>query len=158
MKKFVVAGLAAAVVASAGLAFAQPYAGQGGYCREGGRGPGAGRMYDQSKETTMTGTVASVEQITGRGRMQGQGVGLKLKTGEETVFVHLGPQWYLDEKAGMKIATGDTVEIKGAKTVRRGEEVILAAEVKKGSEVLKLRDENGYPVWAGWKRSESAQQ
>ncbi len=155
MKKFVLAGLAAAVAVSTGLAFAQPYAGQGGYCREGGKGPGAGRMYDVSRETTMTGTVASVEQITGRGRMQGQGVGLKLKTGEETVFVHLGPQWYLNEQLGMKIAAGDTLEIKGAKTVRRGEEVILAAEVKKGSEVLKLRDENGYPVWAGWKRGQN---
>jgi hypothetical protein len=156
MKKFVLAGLAAAVVASASIAFAQPYAGQGGYCREGGRGPGAGRMYDSSKETTLTGTVASVEQITARGRMQqGQGVVLNLKTGEETVFVHLGPQWYLDKQAGMKIAAGDTIEIKGAKTVRRGEEVILAAEVKKGSEVLKLRDENGYPVWAGWKRGQT---
>lgn len=154
MKRFIVAGLAAAVVISAGIAFAQPYAGQGGYCREGGRGLGVGKMYDSSKEITLTGTVTAVEQIASRGRMQGQGVGLTLKTGEETVFVHLGPQWYLDEKAGMKIAAGDTVEIKGAKTVRRGEEVILAAEVKKGSEVLKLRDEKGYPAWAGWKRGQ----
>ncbi len=103
----------------------------------------------------MTGTVASVEQFAGRGRMQGQGVGLKLKTGEETVLVHLGPQWYLDKQAGMKIAAGDTVEIKGAKTFRRGEEVLLASEVKKGTEVLKLRDGNGYPAWAGWKRGEN---
>jgi hypothetical protein len=25
-------------------------------------------------------------------------------------------------------------------------------EVKKGDEVLKLRDDNGFPVWSGWRR------
>jgi hypothetical protein len=25
-------------------------------------------------------------------------------------------------------------------------------EVKKGDEVLKLRDDTGFPVWSGWRR------
>jgi hypothetical protein len=45
------------------------------------------------------------------------------------------------------------VEIRGAKAFRRGEEVLIAAEVKRGQDVLKLRDENGAPAWAGWRRS-----
>ena len=28
----------------------------------------------------------------------------------------------------------------------------LTAEVKKGDEVFKLRDDSGFPVWAGWRR------
>lgn len=154
MKKWAVSGLVAVFLAGAAVAVAQPFAGPVGCCREGGRGPGAGRMYDASKEITVTGEVTAVEHIASRGRMQqGQGVGLKLKTGEETVLVHLGPQWYLDRQSGMKIAAGDTVEIRGAKAFRRGEEVLIAAEVKRGQDVLKLRDENGAPAWAGWRRS-----
>lgn len=151
MKKFAVAGLVAVFLAGAAVAFAQPYG--PGNCRQGGRGPGAGMMYDAAKEVTVTGEVTAVEQIASRGRMQkGQGVVLTLKTTDGTMAVHLGPQWYLDQQKGMKIAAGDKVEIKGAKAFRRGEEVFIAAEVKKGSEVLKLRDESGYPVWAGWRR------
>jgi hypothetical protein len=30
-----------------------------------------------------------------------------------------------------------------------GKTVILAAEVKKGDQVLKLRDPNGVPLWTG---------
>jgi hypothetical protein len=29
---------------------------------------------------------------------------------------------------------------------------MIAADVKKGDEVLMLRDQKGVPVWAGWKR------
>jgi hypothetical protein len=150
MKRLIVAGVLSMFLAGAAIAFAQPY---GPGCREGGRGPGAGMMYDVSKEVTVTGEVAAVEQVASRGRMQqAQGVVLTLKTTDGSMPVHLGPQWYLDQQKGMKIAAGDKVEIKGAKAFRRGEEVFIAAEVKRGAEVLKLRDESGYPVWAGWKR------
>ena len=33
-----------------------------------------------------------------------------------------------------------------------GKPAIVAAEIKKGNEALKLRDENGFPVWSGWRR------
>ena len=76
------------------------------------------------------------------------GIGLKLKVGNETVIVHLGPQWYI-ERQDIKIVAGDRVEVKGVKTQRMGQEFVIAAEVSKGGEVLKLRDEKGFPAWAG---------
>jgi Glu-tRNA(Gln) amidotransferase subunit E-like FAD-binding protein len=51
----------------------------------------------------------------------------------------------------MKIKAGDKVEVKGVKAVRMGQDVFIAAEVKKNGEILKLRDENGVPFWAGWR-------
>ena len=45
----------------------------------------------------------------------------------------------------MKIEPKDKVEVKGAKTTFAGKPVIIAAEVKKGDEVLKLRDDSGFP-------------
>jgi len=110
-------------------------------------GCGAGGMYDPAKTEVLTGQVVSMEQSESR-RGPGKGVILKVSVGSETLSVHLGPQWYLDQQT-VKIALGDTVEIKGSKTVRGEESVFIAAEAKKGSEVLKLRDENGAPAWTG---------
>jgi len=33
-----------------------------------------------------------------------------------------------------------------------GKPAIIAGEIKKGGNVLVLRDDNGVPVWAGWRR------
>jgi hypothetical protein len=107
-------------------------------------------MYDPAEVEVVAGQVVSLEQIEGR-RGPGTGVVLKVNTGKETLSVHIGPQWFLD-KQEMKLAAGDTVEIKGAKATRRGGSFFIAAEVKKGDAVLTLRDENGVPVWAGSRR------
>jgi hypothetical protein len=52
----------------------------------------------------------------------------------------------------VKIEPKDTIEVKGSRTTVAGKPAIIAAEVKKGDELLKLRDESGFPVWAGWRR------
>jgi hypothetical protein len=43
------------------------------------------------------------------------------------------------------------VEVKGSRITFEGKPAIIAAEIKKGEETLKLRDENGFPVWSGWR-------
>ena len=47
---------------------------------------------------------------------------------------------------------GDLVVVKGSRVTFAGNPAIIAAEVKKGDAVLKLRDENGFPAWAGWRK------
>lgn len=106
--------------------------------------------YDPAKAETIHGQIASVEQFTGR-RGPGAGVLVKLTTGAGTVAVHLGPSWFIEQQE-LKLAAGDTVDITGIKSTRWGQEIFLAAEVKKDGAVLKLRDEQGVPVWAGWRR------
>lgn len=44
------------------------------------------------------------------------------------------------------------VEVKGSRITFDGKPVVIAAEVKKGQDVLHFRDENGVPVWSGWRR------
>jgi Tfp pilus assembly protein PilZ len=146
MKKYIVFAIAVlvfGVVVSA-------TAGQGRGCNGGcncARGGGSARMYDAAKTETVTGQVVSLEPTASR---QGncQGIGLTLNTGAENMMVHLGPQWFLDHQT-VKLIAGDTVEITGSKAFRRGEAVFIAAEIKKGNEVLKLRDAGGVPAWAG---------
>ncbi len=159
MKKFWAGsmGFVALAVIIASAVFAEPGDGPRtgpGSCNGCGMGTGrgAGRMYDPAKAETVSGQVVAVEQIASP-RGKGAGVVLKVNTGSETLFVHLGPQWFID-KQEMKIAAGDAVEIQGAKAFRRGKDVFIAVEVKKNGKVLKLRDDNGIPAWAGWRRNE----
>lgn len=144
------------VIAFASAVFSQPWQGWkdcGGWCRENGGKPGGGpgRMYDPAKAETVQGEVTAVEKIGGGGRM-GPGIGLKLKTASGELTVHLGPQWYIEQQGEVPIKAGDTVAVKGVKASRGGQEFFLAGEVKKGGDVLKLRDESGVPLWAGWRR------
>ncbi|OPY62846.1 MAG: hypothetical protein A4E57_03894 [Syntrophorhabdaceae bacterium PtaU1.Bin034] len=47
---------------------------------------------------------------------------------------------------------GGTVEVKGSRVNLAGKPVIIAAEVRKGEEILALRNDTGIPVWSGWGR------
>jgi hypothetical protein len=118
----------------------------------GGWGPGGayGRMYDPKTVDTVTGEVVKVDRITPMRGMSG-GVHLVLKTDKGDVSVHLGPQWYL-ENQDVKIEPKDTVEVTGSRVTVQGQPALIAAEVKKGDQVLKLRDTAGTPVWAGWRK------
>ena len=79
------------------------------------------------------------------------GIHMNVKTDKETIAVHLGPSWYL-ENQDLKIEPKDKVEVKGSKIIFDGKPAIIAAEVRKGDEVLRLRDDAGFPVWSGWRR------
>jgi len=131
------------------LSFAQPWRGWRG---SGGWGTGSNyqRMYNPATVETISGTVVSVDKITPTRGMY-YGIHLKLKTDKETIDVHLGPGWYI-ERLDTKIVQGDYIEVSGSRVMFAGNPAIIAAEVKKGGAVLKLRDENGFPLWAGWRR------
>ena len=115
-------------------------------------GPGTqyGRLYNPQAMETLSGEVASVDTITPMKGMS-SGVHLMVKTDKETISVHLGPAWYI-QRQDMKIAPGDKVEITGSRITFQAQPTIIAAELKKGTEIFKLRDGDGFPVWSGWRR------
>ena len=110
----------------------------------------AQRNYDAKTVETVAGKVVSVEK-TNPPAQRGYGVHLMLQTEKETIEVHLGPARYV-EKQSMKIAANDTITVTGSRIIMDGKPAIIAAQVKKGDEVLKLRDENGVPAWSGGRR------
>lgn len=118
----------------------------------GGWGPGTpyNRMYDPAKMETLSGTVEAVTEVVPMKGMN-SAVAVTVKTDKETIPVHLGPAWYIG-RLDTKIEKGDKVEVKGARATFSGKPVIIASEVKKGDNVLALRDNAGVPVWAGWRR------
>lgn len=123
-----------------------------GWRGSGGWGAGGAyqRMYNTATVETVSGEVVSIDKLTPMKGMN-YGIHLLVKTGKEDISVHLGPSWYV-ERLDTKISKGDAVEVKGSRIAFNGKPAIIAAEVKKGETVLKLRDDNGIPAWAGWRR------
>lgn len=146
MKKTTIAALLTALLAAGSTAVCAAPVGSGGW----GMGGAYQRMYNPASVESVSGEVQSVNRMVPR-RGMGAGVHLMVKTDKETVAVHLGPAWYLDRQ-DTRIEKGDTVEVQGSRVTLRGKPVIIAREVKKGDQTLKLRDENGVPVWAGWRK------
>lgn len=116
-----------------------------GFAQRGRRG--GGPVYDPKTVETIAGTVESVERIR-HADGRASGVHLLVRTDKATVSAHLGPSWYVDEQ-DVKIVRGDRVEVTGSRVTLAGESVLIAAEVKKGDKVLRLRSESGVPRWSG---------
>jgi hypothetical protein len=108
-------------------------------------------MYDHKTVETVKGEVVSVEKVPSP---QGKeyGVHLTLKTEMEILLIEVGPGWYV-EKQPVKIEAKDILEIRGSRVMSQGKPAIIAAEIKKGDQILRLRDGNGIPAWSGGSRS-----
>ncbi len=113
--------------------------------RQGHRGLG-NRMYNPDSVETITGEVVSVDRFTSN-RGRSQGMRMQIRTGNETVSVHLGPAWYWQNQ-GMTIEPNDRIQVQGSRVNMAGTPAIIAAQVQKGNQVLRLRNENGVPVWS----------
>ncbi|AOW98338.1 hypothetical protein BJP34_01755 [Moorena producens PAL-8-15-08-1] len=124
--------------------------------RTGGHGWGHnshyGRMYDLNTIETISGEVISVDTFTPMGGMS-HGVHLQVRTDNETVYVHLGPAWYIDNQE-ISIERDDKIEVTGSRITFAEQPAIIASEVKKGDATLKLRDKEGIPIWSGWRRGQ----
>jgi hypothetical protein len=105
------------------------------------------RHYDVKTVTKIEGEITAVEQIMPMKGMS-RGVHLTVKSKNESHSVHLGPEWYMKQQ-NIQFKTGDKVEVQGSKTTVNEKPVIIAKEIIKEGTTLKLRDENGIPVWAG---------
>ena len=108
------------------------------------------RLYNPRTIEINSGEVVSVGKITPRKGMF-YGIHLMMKTYKETVSVHLEPAWYI-EKRDIKVEVKNKIEVRGSRITFEGKPIIIAAEIKKGKKILKLRDENGFPVWGSWRR------
>jgi hypothetical protein len=124
---------------------AQSDAGLGPCPGRGRMGGGGARLFDASKITTIQGQILEIQRIE-RGRRAG--IRLTVASGSDRLTVHLGPDFWVDRQ-DLKLQKGDTVEVKGSRIALDGGVTLIAQEVRRGDEVLALRDENGTPLWRG---------
>jgi hypothetical protein len=133
----------------AGVSSAQPmmkWRGSGGW----GGGSRYNMMYNTGTVETVIGEIVKIAQVMPM-RGMSYGIHMLVKTPNGKIDVHLGPAWYI-ENQDVKFNTGDKVEITGSRITLQGKPVLIAAAVRKGGETLRLRDERGFPAWAGWRR------
>ncbi len=69
-----------------------------------------------------------------------------LKTTEETIPVHLGPEWYVEEQ-DIELLTGDRITVSGSRGIVQGRPAIIATEVRGKGRILTLRSNDGIPTW-----------
>ena len=122
------------------------WSGSGGW----GMGSNYSKMYNPKTVENISGEVVSIDKITPMKGMS-YGVHMVLKTDKGNLSIHLGPVWYI-ENQDIRIEPKDKVEVTGSRITFEGKPAVIAAELKKGNEILKLRDENGIPAWSGWRR------
>jgi hypothetical protein len=127
------------VLALGGPALAQP-----------GTGGGMSlRLYNPQTVTTVKGAVEKLEELPSMGRGGGRGMiyrGALLKTDKGSLMVHLGPAWYLDQQK-FALQAGDTLEVTGSQVTLNHQPAIIARDVKVAGKTLKLRNDQGIPVW-----------
>ncbi len=116
----------------------------------GSRGRASRSYYNFARIENLDGEVISVDTPTFR-RGIPQGVHLIVNTGKETVEVHLGPSWYLEDQ-DFAISPEDKIAITGSRININGEQAIIASQIKKGNNTLMLRDDNGIPLWRGYRK------
>ena len=136
MKKWGICSIAALVILLAlGVCWAQPQ-------RKAGDKP---VRYNPATVETVSGIVVAAPRPTPPGGMP-ERAQLTLKTKRETLTVYLGPGWFV-EKQGLKIANLDKLQVTGSRISVQGKPALIAREVRKGSQVLKLRNDRGQPLW-----------
>jgi hypothetical protein len=162
MRKLGVLIVAAALVGGLGsYAFAQaapqkgpaPTMGEGPHWR-GSSGWGAGsaynRLFNRQTVGSIEGQIVSLARYVPAPGMS-PGVHMRVKTMHGVVDVHLGPAWFI-ESQDLKLVPGDHVRVTGSDVTFEGKPAIIATRVTKGPDTLMLRDSNGHPFWAGWRR------
>ena len=111
------------------------------------------KHFDASKMTTVEGIIKSVGTFEPQKGAE-PGLMLKVETKKgESVTVHCGPNRYITQQ-GFRFKTADTVTITGSKTRIDLKEVIMATQIQMADKTLKLRDQQGTPLW----KFEGAQQ
>ena len=107
---------------------------------------GYGRIYNTQTVETVSGEVKKVDFFTPT-KGWSRGVHLMLQTSKEEISIHMGPEWYLNEKS-ISFKEGDKIEVKGSRVTFESKPAIIASEFKRDTTNTQLRDVAGYPVWA----------
>ena len=112
-----------------------------------------GKIFDAKTIKTLSGQVIKVDQVPD------PGFGLEMRLTvlidkKEILPVYLGPAFYIvgTERAN-PFKIGDKVTVTGSQVIVRGEPFILATTVRRGNDILRLRDKDGTPEWVGWKKA-----
>jgi hypothetical protein len=152
LRHFLIAALILLTVSS--LAYSQRGMGGRGN-RSGNSGVRGNRFYDTTTVVTISGTITAIDTVAPSNRMAG-GIHLTLKNDKETIPVQLGPSTYMEQQS-VKLAVNDSIDVRGSRVTFNDKPAIIAATITRGTDTLKLRSDNGIPLWSRGRRQSSGQ-
>jgi sporulation protein YlmC with PRC-barrel domain len=101
-------------------------------------------IFDPETIATVTGKIVKIEYY--------EQIRLMLYTdAKKPVMVDLGPIGFL-ESQGKIMKRGDQVTVTGSMVIIDDTPIMVATTIQEGNEELHLRDNEGHPVWIGWKK------
>jgi len=111
------------------------------------------KIFDSKTIKTISGKLVKIDQLSEFG------FGLQMRltvfvNKKEILPVYLGPAYYLVGPWQAKhLKLGDDVTVMGSLVKVKDEPLMIAASVRRGNTVLRLRDQEGNPEWFGWKKA-----
>jgi hypothetical protein len=106
-------------------------------------------LYKPEKQELISGEIISIEEPV---RGWCEAVHMTVQTEKGPVLVHLTSRKYITDKTNT-IGLKDKVEIKGSRSSHGDEQVLIAAEIKKGNYYLKIWDDEEGLVSNSWKKT-----
>jgi len=103
-----------------------------------------GELFNPKKIETVSGEIVRIENYA-ESRL------IIYTDAKKPVLVALGPTGYLESQPNI-LRTGNKVTVTGSMVVVDDTPLLIATQVKEGNEELQLRDNEGHPMWIGWKR------
>lgn len=70
-----------------------------------------------------------------------------VRVGKGQVAVRLGPAWFVLRQS-VQLSAADRIQVQGSRSAADGAVQIIAVEIRRGSERLRLRDDEGAPLWS----------
>ena len=105
-----------------------------------------GKLYNPNTIQDAAGTVVSFQQTRPR-LSRWHAVVVFLKTpNNDSMEVHLGPQWFLEENS-LNLQPNDPIAVSGSLVTVEGRPFLMANKITKGDKTLVLRKDDGRPAW-----------
>jgi hypothetical protein len=106
------------------------------------------RAFKKDSIQTVEGSIGDMRKAAPMSGMD-EAAMLNLQTDKETIPVHLGPAWFI-ERQDRQFNQGERIKVTGSRVELNGKAVIIATEVERGNDTLRLREKNGRPCWVAW--------
>jgi sporulation protein YlmC with PRC-barrel domain len=107
------------------------------------------KKFNKNSVQTVKGFVTDVGNVAPMDGMSEAATITVQTDGNESFVVHLGPSWFMQNQ-DRQFNDGEQVEVTGCRADFNGQQAIMAVEIKRGEETLKLRDKDGRPAWMAW--------
>ncbi len=121
--------------------------------RNGANRYSANRYYDTHSIKIVSGKITKIQTVNGFGYRNYKTIQLTVKANTKTYSVHLGPDWYVNDKVTLKV--GDKITVTGSYTKINSKYLLLGRELKKNGTIYLFRRTDGTPYWAGYNRKQN---